>query len=36
MIQSRLHKALKGKPTIATNEDSARSEISKFVVSDED
>ena len=36
MIKSLLHKALKGRPTIATGEDSARSETSKSIVSEED
>ena len=34
MIQSRLHKALKGKPTTTFGEDSARSETFKSTVSD--
>ena len=36
LIRSGLHKALKGKPTIASCEDSTRFEVSKFTVSDED
>ena len=36
LIQSRLHKALKGKPTTASSEDSTRSEVSKSTVSNED
>ena len=36
LIQSRLHKALKGKPTTASSEDFARFEASKSTVSDED
>ena len=36
LIQSRLHKVLKGKPTTASGEDSARSEVSKSTVSVED
>ena len=36
LIKSGLHKVLKGKTTIASNEDFARYEISKYVVSDED
>ena len=36
LIQSGLHKASKGKPTIASGEDSTRSEVSKSTVSDED
>ena len=36
LIQSGLHKALKGKPTIASGEDSARSKVFKFTVSDKD
>ena len=36
LIQSRLHKALKGKPTTTSGEDSARSETFKSTVSDED
>ena len=35
LIQFGLHKALKGKPTTTSSEDSARSEVSKLVVSDE-
>ena len=36
LIKSRLQEALKSKPTIVSGEDSARSEVSKSVVSDED
>ena len=36
LIQSWLHKALKGKPTTASGEGSAESDVSKSVVSDED
>ena len=36
LIQSGLYKALKGKPTTTFGEDSARSEVSKSIVSDED
>ena len=36
LIKSGLHKALKGKPTIAFSEDSVRCEVSKSTVSDED
>ena len=36
LIQSWLHKALKGKPTTASSEGSAESDVSKSVVSDED
>ena len=36
LIQFRLHKALKGKPTTASSENSKRSEVSKSIVSDED
>ena len=36
LIQSRLHKALKGKPTIAFDEDSAIFETFKYAVSDKD
>ena len=36
LIKSGLHKALKGKPTIAFGEDSVRCEVSKSTVSDED
>ena len=36
LIQSMLHKALKGKPTTTSSEDSTRSKVSKSTVSDED
>ena len=36
LILFRLHKALKGKPTASSAEDSTRSEVSKSTVSDED
>ena len=36
LIQYGLHKALKGKPTTVSGEDSARSKTSKFIVSDKD
>ena len=36
LIKSRLQEALKSKPTIVSGEDSARFEVSKSVVSDED
>ena len=36
LIQSGLHKALKGKPTITSGEDSTRSKVNKSAVSDED
>ena len=36
LIKSRLHEALKSKPTTVFDENSARSEVSKSVVSDED
>ena len=36
LIKSGLHKVLKGKPTIVSGEDYARSEVSKSTVSYED
>ena len=36
LIQYGLHKALKGKPTTISSEDSARSETSKSTVTDKD
>ena len=36
LIKSRLHKALKGKNTTISSEDSTRFEVSKSAVSDED
>ena len=36
LIQSGLHKALKGKPTTASGEDSAKSKVSKSTIIDKD
>ena len=36
LIQSRLHKALKGEPITSSGEDSTRFEVSKSTISDED